>query len=108
MVLNFVLAFIVLFCVGILALYQLYCLAKNQTNIEAWERGKVESLVKRGKIPPVKKKSRNLSPDFLKTYTQKKNRFVILSILEYTKIYVTYWVLVHYSGCGLKKFKETD
>ncbi|KAG2230980.1 hypothetical protein INT48_002759 [Thamnidium elegans] len=54
MVLNFVLAFIVLFCVGILAIYQLYCLTKNQTNIEAWERGKVESLVKRGKIPPVR------------------------------------------------------
>lgn len=53
MVLNFVLAFIVLFCVGILAAYQIYCLVKNQTNIEAWERGKVETLVKRGKIPPV-------------------------------------------------------
>lgn len=53
MVLNFVLAFVVLFCVGVLTGYQLYCLLKNQTNIEAWERGKVEKLVKRGKIPPV-------------------------------------------------------
>ncbi|CAO3612574.1 unnamed protein product [Mucor fragilis] len=53
MVLNFVLAFIVVFCVGILTCYQLYCMSKNQTNIESWERGKVEGLVKRGKIPPV-------------------------------------------------------
>jgi hypothetical protein len=53
MVLNFVLAFIVVFCVGILTCYQLYCMAKNQSNIEAWERGKVEGLVKRGKILPV-------------------------------------------------------
>lgn len=54
MVLNFVLAFIVVFCVGILTCYQLYCMARNQSNIEAWERGKVETLVKRGKIYPVK------------------------------------------------------
>ncbi|KAI7903905.1 DHHC palmitoyltransferase-domain-containing protein [Cokeromyces recurvatus] len=53
MVLNFVFAFIVLFCVGILTGYQLYCLSKNQTNIEAWERGKVEDLIRRGKISPV-------------------------------------------------------
>lgn len=71
MVLNFVLAFIVLFCVGILALYQLYCLAKNQTNIEAWERGKVESLVKRGKIPPVKKNA-GTSPPLFKNLPPKK------------------------------------
>ncbi|KAI9482907.1 MAG: palmitoyltransferase PFA4 [Benjaminiella poitrasii] len=53
MVLNFVFAFIVLFCVGILTCYQLYCLSRNQSNVEAWERGKVEDLVRRGKIPPV-------------------------------------------------------
>lgn len=54
MVLNFVFAFIVVFCVGILTCYQLYCMSRNQSNIEAWERGKVETLVKRGKIPPVR------------------------------------------------------
>ncbi|KAI9027182.1 DHHC palmitoyltransferase-domain-containing protein [Phycomyces nitens] len=53
MVLNFVLAFVVLFCVGILSVYHLYCIAKNQSTIEGWERGKVEKLVKRSKIPPV-------------------------------------------------------
>jgi hypothetical protein len=53
MVLNFVLAFVVLFCVGVLTVYQIYCTLRNQSNIEAWERGKVEKLVTRGKIPPV-------------------------------------------------------
>ncbi|RCH82677.1 Palmitoyltransferase [Rhizopus stolonifer] len=53
MVLNFVLAFIVVFCVGILTVYQLYCLSRNQSNIEAWERSKVEGLIRRGKILPI-------------------------------------------------------
>jgi hypothetical protein len=53
MVINFVLAFIVLFTVGILSIYQIYCMTKNQTSIEAHERGKVEKLIKRGKIAPV-------------------------------------------------------
>ncbi|KAG1169709.1 hypothetical protein G6F70_008178 [Rhizopus microsporus] len=53
MVANFVLAFVVLFAVGILSGYQFYCLLRNQTNIEAWERGKVETLIRRGKILPV-------------------------------------------------------
>ncbi|RCH88439.1 Palmitoyltransferase [Rhizopus azygosporus] len=53
MVANFVLAFVVLFAVGILSGYQFYCLLRNQTNVEAWERGKVETLVRRGKILPV-------------------------------------------------------
>ncbi|KAG0168899.1 Palmitoyltransferase [Apophysomyces sp. BC1034] len=53
MVINFVLACVVLFCVGILSMYHLYCLARNQSTIEAWERGKVESLIRRGKIAAV-------------------------------------------------------
>ncbi|KAI8876536.1 zf-DHHC-domain-containing protein [Backusella circina FSU 941] len=53
MVINFVLAFIVLFSVGILSIYQIYCMTRNQTSIEAYERGKVEKLIKRGKIAPV-------------------------------------------------------
>ncbi|KAI8342988.1 DHHC palmitoyltransferase-domain-containing protein, partial [Chlamydoabsidia padenii] len=52
LVLNFVLATVVLFSVGILGGYHLYCLARNQSTIEAWERGKVETLVRRRKIPP--------------------------------------------------------
>ncbi|KAG0746939.1 hypothetical protein G6F57_007894 [Rhizopus arrhizus] len=54
MIMNFVLVFVVLFAVGILSGYQFYCLLRNQSNIEAWERGKVETLVRRGKIQPIK------------------------------------------------------
>ncbi|KAG0747896.1 hypothetical protein G6F57_001720 [Rhizopus arrhizus] len=38
--------------ISILSGYQFYCLLRNQTNIEAWERGKVEMLIQRGKILP--------------------------------------------------------
>ncbi|ORZ23641.1 DHHC palmitoyltransferase-domain-containing protein [Absidia repens] len=52
LVINFVLSIVVLFSVGILGGYHLYCLLRNQSTIEAWERGKVETLVRRRKIPP--------------------------------------------------------
>ncbi|KAI8888132.1 zf-DHHC-domain-containing protein [Backusella circina FSU 941] len=52
-IINFLLTFIVLFSVGILTLYQIYCVARNQTTIEAWERGKVNKLIRRGKITAV-------------------------------------------------------
>ncbi|KAI8333115.1 DHHC palmitoyltransferase-domain-containing protein [Chlamydoabsidia padenii] len=51
-VLNFALATIVLFCVGILGGYHFYCVARNQSSIEACERDKVETMIRRGKIPP--------------------------------------------------------
>ncbi|KAI8141092.1 DHHC palmitoyltransferase-domain-containing protein [Fennellomyces sp. T-0311] len=53
LVLNFILAFVVLFCVGILSIYHLYCMARNQSSVESWERSKVKKLVKRGKIMPI-------------------------------------------------------
>ncbi|CAO3591480.1 unnamed protein product [Absidia cylindrospora] len=52
LVINFVLSIVVLFSVGILGGYHLYCLLRNQSTIEAWERGKVETLIRRRKIPP--------------------------------------------------------
>lgn len=57
MAVNFALAFCVLCSVGILTVYQLYCLTRNQSTIEAWERSKVERLVARGKIPYVRQKA---------------------------------------------------
>ncbi|KAI9490160.1 zf-DHHC-domain-containing protein [Zychaea mexicana] len=53
-VVEFALAIIVLFCVGMLCVYHLYCLARNQSTIEGWERSKVNRLIRRGKISPVK------------------------------------------------------
>ncbi|KAI9323516.1 DHHC palmitoyltransferase-domain-containing protein [Dichotomocladium elegans] len=54
LVVNFILAFIVLFCVGILSIYHLYCMSRNQSSIESWERDKVKKLIRRGKIMPVR------------------------------------------------------
>ncbi|SAM02577.1 hypothetical protein [Absidia glauca] len=42
--------FITVFAVSLLGLYHGYCIFKGQTTIEAWERSKVKSLIKRGKI----------------------------------------------------------
>ncbi|ORY97517.1 DHHC palmitoyltransferase-domain-containing protein [Syncephalastrum racemosum] len=53
MVLDFVAAFIVLFCVLMLTVYHCYLLARNQTTIESWERSKVKRLISTGKIPLV-------------------------------------------------------
>lgn len=53
LVLNFVLAFVVLFCVGILSIYHLYCMSRNQSSIESYERSKVKTLIRRGKVFPV-------------------------------------------------------
>lgn len=53
MVLDFVAAFIVLFCVLMLTVYHCYLMARNQTTIESWERSKVKRLVITGKIPLV-------------------------------------------------------
>ncbi|KAG2182832.1 hypothetical protein INT44_005813 [Umbelopsis vinacea] len=52
LVLTFVLDLVVLLCVGVLSCYHIYCVCKNQSTIESWERGKVKGLVRRGKIPP--------------------------------------------------------
>ncbi|KAI8139294.1 DHHC palmitoyltransferase-domain-containing protein [Fennellomyces sp. T-0311] len=53
-VVEFALAFCVLFCVGMLGVYHLYCISRNQSTIEGWERGKVNRLIRRKKIAPVK------------------------------------------------------
>ncbi|GAB5592113.1 Palmitoyltransferase [Umbelopsis nana] len=54
LVVNFVLDIVVLMCVGVLSCYHIYCVAKNQSTIESWERSKVEGLIRRGKIPPTR------------------------------------------------------
>ncbi|KAI7849007.1 DHHC palmitoyltransferase-domain-containing protein [Circinella umbellata] len=54
LVLNFILAFVVLFCVGVLSAYHMYCITRNQSSVESWERSKVKTLIKRGKILPIK------------------------------------------------------
>ncbi|KAI8336249.1 DHHC palmitoyltransferase-domain-containing protein [Chlamydoabsidia padenii] len=50
MVYNVAGIFITVFAVSLLGLYHGYCVLNGQTTIEAWERSKVKSLIKRRKI----------------------------------------------------------
>ncbi|KAH8110616.1 zf-DHHC-domain-containing protein [Phellopilus nigrolimitatus] len=53
-ILNYVTCIPVLLGVGGFSLYHFYCLSKNTTTIEGWEKDKVATLVKKGKIHEVK------------------------------------------------------
>ncbi|QRW22306.1 DHHC palmitoyltransferase [Rhizoctonia solani] len=54
MILNYAACTPVLLLVGGFSLYHFYCLASNQTTIEGWEKDKVATLVRKGKIREVK------------------------------------------------------
>ncbi|KAH0591078.1 hypothetical protein H2248_001184 [Termitomyces sp. 'cryptogamus'] len=53
-ILNYVACIPVLLAVGGFSLYHLYCLLGNSTTIEGWEKDKVATLVRRGKLHEVK------------------------------------------------------
>ncbi|CAG8469097.1 4137_t:CDS:10 [Ambispora leptoticha] len=53
-VLNFVACLPVLFGVGPLSIYHFYCMCSNTTTIESWEKEKVATMVRRGKIKEIK------------------------------------------------------
>ncbi|CAG8550940.1 3858_t:CDS:2 [Ambispora gerdemannii] len=53
-VLNFVACLPVLFGVGPLSLYHFYCVCSNMSTIESWEKEKVATMVRRGKIKEIK------------------------------------------------------
>lgn len=65
MILNFAQGLPVLLMVGIFSLYHTYALCTNTTTIESWEKDKVATLIRRGKIEEVRRsvdvapKSRN-------------------------------------------------
>ncbi|KAG6837652.1 hypothetical protein H0H93_004928 [Arthromyces matolae] len=59
-VLNYVACIPVLLGVGGFSLYHLYCLLGNSTTIEGWEKNKVATLVRRGKIHENLGRKRNL------------------------------------------------
>ncbi|GLB35853.1 putative mediates the reversible addition of palmitate to target proteins, thereby regulating their membrane association and biological function [Lyophyllum shimeji] len=54
MILNFVACVPVLLAVGAFSLYHLYCLLGNSTTVEGWEKDKVATMVRRGKLREVK------------------------------------------------------
>lgn len=41
-------------CVGLFSLYHLYLISSNTTTVERWEKDKVATLVRRGKIEEIK------------------------------------------------------
>jgi hypothetical protein len=53
MVFNLAAGVPVWLCIGIFSLYHLYCAAGNSTTIEGWEKDRVATLVRRGKIKEV-------------------------------------------------------
>ncbi|KAF8336502.1 DHHC palmitoyltransferase-domain-containing protein [Cantharellus anzutake] len=53
-ILNLVFCGPVLLCVGIFSLYHFYCVATNTTTIEGWEKDKVATMVKKGRIKEIK------------------------------------------------------
>ncbi|KAF8600854.1 zf-DHHC-domain-containing protein [Ceratobasidium sp. AG-I] len=53
-ILNYAACIPVILLVGGFSLYHFYCIASNQTTIEGWEKDKVATLVRRGKIRELK------------------------------------------------------
>lgn len=54
LVLNYALCIPVLLLVGMFSLYHFYCLSINTTTIESWEKDKVATMIRRGKIREVR------------------------------------------------------
>ncbi|CAG8544248.1 10638_t:CDS:2 [Cetraspora pellucida] len=53
LILNYAAVLPVLFSVGMLSMYHFYCMWTNTTTIENWEKDKVATMVRRGKIKEV-------------------------------------------------------
>ncbi|KAF0460717.1 zf-DHHC-domain-containing protein [Gigaspora margarita] len=53
LILNYAAVIPVLFSVGMLSMYHFYCMWTNTTTIENWEKDKVATMVRRGKIKEV-------------------------------------------------------
>ncbi|KAG8895783.1 Palmitoyltransferase [Tulasnella sp. 403] len=53
-VFNYTACVPVIICVGVFSIYHFYCLFTNTTTIEGWEKDKVATLIRRGKIREIK------------------------------------------------------
>jgi hypothetical protein len=53
-IVNFALCVPVWLMVGVFSIYHMYCAAGNSTTIEGWEKDRVATMVRRGKIREVK------------------------------------------------------
>lgn len=54
LVFNFAACVPVWLCVGMFSIYHVYLACGNSTTIEGWEKDKVATLIRRGKIKEVK------------------------------------------------------
>lgn len=54
LIFNFAACVPVWMCVGLFSLYHLYLASGNSTTVEGWEKDKVATLIRRGKIKDVK------------------------------------------------------
>lgn len=54
MVVNYTLCIPVVLLVGGFSCYHFYCIATNQTTIESWEKDRVQTMIRRGKIRKVR------------------------------------------------------
>lgn len=53
LILNFAFCVPVWLMVGLFSIYHLYCAAGNSTTIEGWEKDRVATMVRRGKVKEV-------------------------------------------------------
>ena len=70
LIFNFAACAPVWLCVGMFSVYHLYLASGNSTTIEGWEKDKVATLVRRGKIHDVKYPYVSLSFTFTSTHVR--------------------------------------
>jgi hypothetical protein len=113
LVLNLATCVPVWLAVGIFSIYHVYCAVGNSTTIEGWEKDRVATLVRRGKIRHMKypyvsciagevlfclpSMGKSDCPFFFET---------IIRISASLKIYNQYWDQILYSGYGHNQCEE--
>lgn len=98
LVFNFAACIPVWMCVGMFSVYHLYLASGNSTTIEAWEKDKVATLVRRGKISEIKYPY--VSP--LQVGKAYSSRMLVSSTTS-----VRFWVPIRSYGSGLSRCEGT-
>lgn len=98
LVFNFAACIPVWMCVGMFSVYHLYLASGNSTTIEAWEKDKVATLVRRGKISEIKY-------PYVSPLQAGKAHSFRMSVSSATS--VRFWVSIRSYGSGLNRCAET-
>jgi len=104
LIFNFAACAPVWLCVGMFSVYHLYLASGNSTTIEGWEKDKVATLVRRGKIhdvkyPYVSPRIRGYEKELESAHCRTSDSFGTSSQSS---------GLIHSSGYGLRECKGTD